>query len=63
MRAGFIFSQNDVIANAAVVASGVLVALTGLRLWDLASGAGIALLLAWGALRLFQAAREGRGSG
>jgi Co/Zn/Cd efflux system component len=57
MRASLIFSQNDVIANCAVVISGLFVALSGWPLWDLLTGAGIGSLVFWGGLRILREAR------
>ena len=60
MRASYIFSQNDVLANLAVVTSGLLVVATGAPVWDLAVGAGIGLLVLSGGYRILRAAREAR---
>jgi cation diffusion facilitator family transporter len=57
MRASFIFSQNDVIANCAVILSGLLVALSGWSFWDLLAGAGIGSLVLWGGIRILREAR------
>jgi cation diffusion facilitator family transporter len=57
MRASFIFSQNDVIANCAVILSGLLVALSGWSFWDLLAGAGIGGLVFWGGVRILREAR------
>ena len=57
MRASYIFSQNDVLANLAVIVSGVLVAITAMPLWDLAAGAGIGLLVLSGGIRILRASR------
>ncbi len=57
MRASFIFSQNDVIANSAVILSGVFVAVTGLPVWDLLAGAGIGALVLRGGVRILGEAR------
>jgi cation diffusion facilitator family transporter len=57
MRASYIFSQNDVLANLAVIVSGVLVAITATPLWDLAAGAGIGLLVLSGGIRILRASR------
>lgn len=57
MRASFIFSQNDVIANCAVILSGVLVALSGWAVWDLIAGAGIGSLVLSGGVRILKEAR------
>ncbi len=57
MRASFIFSQNDVIANAAVILSGLFVFLSGWPWWDLLAGAGIGTLVLWGGIRILNEAR------
>jgi len=57
MRASFIFSQNDVIANSAVIFSGLLVALSGWAFWDLVAGTGIGALVLWGGARILREAR------
>ena len=57
MRASFIFSRNDVIANCAVILSGLLVALSGWSFWDLLAGAGIGSLVLWGGVRILREAR------
>ena len=57
MRASFIFSQNDVIANSAVIVGGLLVATSGWAAWDLFVGAGIGCLVLSGGLRILREAR------
>jgi len=57
MRASFIFSRNDVIANFTVILSGLLVAMSGWPFWDLLAGAGIGCLVFWGGLRILREAR------
>jgi Co/Zn/Cd efflux system component len=57
MRASWIFSKNDVIANLGVVASGVLVMVLGSRVPDLVIGAAITLLVLRGGLRIVADAR------
>lgn len=57
MRASFIFSQNDVIANCAVILSGLFVVLSGWAFWDLLAGAGIGSLVLWGGVRILREAR------
>lgn len=54
MKASWIFSTNDVIANIGVVVAGALVAWTGSRLPDLAIGAVIAVVVASGAVRILR---------
>lgn len=57
MRASYIFSQNDVLANVAVIVSGLLVAATAMPLWDLVAGAGIGVLVLSGGVRILRASR------
>ncbi len=52
MKASVIFSTNDVIANAGVIAAGGLVGWTGSRYPDLVIGAVIAVLVLLGARRI-----------
>jgi Co/Zn/Cd efflux system component len=52
LRASFIFSTNDVLANLGVILGGFLVAATGSRLPDLAIGAAVVLLVLRGGLRI-----------
>ena len=59
MRASWIFSTNDVIANAGVVVAGALVAWTGSALPDLIIGAAIALVVLSGAVRILRISRGG----
>ena len=54
MRASWIFSTNDVIANLGVMIAGGLVAWTGSHVPDLAIGAGVALLVLTGAVRILR---------
>lgn len=54
MKASWIFSTNDVIANAGVIAAGLLVAWTASRLPDLVIGAIIAAVVASGAVRILR---------
>jgi Co/Zn/Cd efflux system component len=54
MRASWIFSTNDVLANLGVIAAGALVAWTGSRLPDLVIGAGVGLLVLAGAVRILR---------
>jgi Co/Zn/Cd efflux system component len=58
MRASWIFSTNDVIANLGVVVSGMLVALLNSRLPDLAVGAVVSVLVMRGGLRILAEAQE-----
>lgn len=60
MRASWIFSKNDVIANLGVILAGGLVAWTGSRLPDLAIGLLVALIVIRGGILILQDARETR---
>lgn len=57
MKASWIFSANDVIANAGVIAAGFLVVVTQSNLPDLIIGAIIGLVVLNGARRIFVLAR------
>ena len=52
MRAAWIFSANDVIANAGVIIAGVLVTVTNSRWPDLLIGAIVAAVVLRGGLRI-----------
>lgn len=54
MRASWIFSTNDVLANLGVIAAGALVAWTGSQLPDLAVGVAIGVLVLAGAVRILR---------
>jgi Co/Zn/Cd efflux system component len=54
LRASWIFSVNDTLANLGVIAAGVLVAVTGSQLPDLIAGTAIAILVASGAWRILR---------
>lgn len=54
MKASWIFSTNDVLANLGVIAAAALVAWTGSRLPDLAVGTAVALLVLVGAIRILR---------
>jgi len=54
MKASWIFSANDVIANLGVILAGILVAWTGSRYPDLLIGTMIALIVLRGAQRILQ---------
>ncbi|MCM2329041.1 MAG: cation transporter [Lysobacter sp.] len=54
MKASWIFSTNDVLANLGVIAAGLLVAWTGSPYPDLVIGAAIALLVLNGARRILK---------
>lgn len=57
MRASWIFSANDVIANIGVILSGGLVLLLHNRLPDLVIGAVISAIVAWGGIKILREAR------
>ena len=54
MKASWIFSANDVIANTGVILAGVLVAWTGSRYPDLIIGLVIGIIVLNGARRILQ---------
>lgn len=58
MRASWIFSANDVLANLGVILSGVLVWWLGARWPDLIIGSIITLLVLWGAVRILKDAKN-----
>lgn len=60
MRASWIFSRNDVIANAGVILSGGLVQVTGMRWPDLVVGIVIAYIVFRGGLAIIADARHER---
>jgi len=60
MRASWIFSTNDVIANVSVIASGALVATLNSRIPDLMIGLSISLLVIHGGIRILRETREKR---
>lgn len=62
MRASWIFSTNDVIANGSVIVSGILVAVLGSRIPDLVIGLAIAVVVIRGGIRILREAREKRPS-
>ena len=63
MRASWIFSKNDVIANVGVILSGGLVFVTGARWPDLVVGIAIAYIVFRGALAIIADARSERSKG
>ena len=63
MKASWIFSTNDVLANLGVILAGGLVAWTGAAWPDLAIGTAIALVVLSGALRILGLARASAASG
>lgn len=54
MKASWIFSTNDVLANTGVIVAGALVAWTGSRVPDLVVGTAVALLVFVGAARILR---------
>lgn len=63
MRASWIFSTNDVIANTGVILSGLLVAVTASRLPDLIVGLIISVVVVSGGIRIISDARRTRAAG
>ena len=62
LRASWIFSINDTLANAGLIAAGALVAITGSAVPDLIMGTAISLLVAsgaWRTLRMASSAADG----
>ncbi len=60
LRATWIFTRADLIANMAVIASGIAVLLTGIRALDLIVGAGIGLYVIREATEILSDARKAR---
>ncbi len=60
MRASYIFSRNDVIANAGIILSGALVMYLESRLPDLIIGAAVSIIVLWGGLQIMREAKEAR---
>ena len=58
MRASWIFSKNDVIANLGVILAGALVGWTGSRMPDLIIGFVVALIVFRGGMHILKDARE-----
>ncbi len=54
MKASWIFSTNDVLANLGVIVAGVLVAWTGSRIPDLVIGTAVGVLVLAGAVRILR---------
>jgi Co/Zn/Cd efflux system component len=61
LRATWIFTRVDVVANIGVIASGILVFLTGSRYPDFIVGTAIGIYVVREALEILSEAREGRG--
>lgn len=60
LKAAWIFTRADVVANAAVIVAGLAVLITGLRYFDLIVGGGIALYVVKEALEILREARSSR---
>ncbi|MEG3900946.1 MULTISPECIES: cation transporter [unclassified Microcoleus] len=60
MRASWIFTQNDVIANFSVIVAGFLVTLFNSRFPDLIVGLGIASLVVWGGISIIRDTQRDR---
>lgn len=54
MKASYIFSANDVVANTGVIVAGALVAWTGSRYPDLAIGTLVTVVILYGARRILK---------
>ena len=62
MRASWIFSTNDVIANVGVILSGGLVWFFGSRYPDLFVGAVISTVVVWGGIKILREATHAKGA-
>lgn len=62
LRAAWIFTRADVVANAAVILSGIAVMATGLRYFDLVVGAAIGLYVIREAFEIITEARQAQRS-
>jgi len=62
LRAAWIFTRADVVANAAVILSGLAVVVTGMRYFDLIVGAAISIYVIKEALEILKEAREAESS-
>ncbi|MEI6330929.1 MAG: cation transporter [Pseudanabaena sp. ELA645] len=60
MRASWIFTQNDVIANFSVIIAGLLVNLLNSRFPDLIIGLSIASLVVWGGISIIRDSQRDR---
>ena len=60
LRAAWIFTRADVIANAAVIVSGLAVLLTGIRYFDLIVGAAISVYVIREAIEILTEARKAK---
>jgi len=63
MKAAWIFTRADVVANAAVIAAGLAVQLSGIRYFDLVVGAAIGLYVVREAFEILEEAREAKRAG
>lgn len=63
MRATWIFTRADIVANLAVISSGLLVMLTGWRFIDLVVGAAIGLYVLKEATEILRSSLKARGAG
>ena len=54
LKASWIFTANDALANLGVIAAGVLVWITGQAWPDLVIGTAVGLLVLWGAIRILR---------
>ncbi len=60
MRASYIFSKNDVIANSGVILASVIIHLTGSRWPDLVIGAIITVVVLRGGIQILYSAKDER---
>lgn len=63
MRASWIFSRNDAIANISVIIAGILVTLFHSRWPDLVIGLGLSLLVLWGGVQIMKETQTSRRRG
>jgi cation diffusion facilitator family transporter len=63
MRASWIFSTNDVIANVGVIISGAMVIILGSRYPDLIIGIAISLVVIFGGVRILRDSKQSLASG
>ena len=61
MKASWIFTTNDVIANCGVIVGGILVRVTGSAAPDLIVGTAIGVVVLSGALRILRGGSAGEG--
>ena len=60
MRASWIFSRNDVLANLGVIVAGLLVGIFHHSMPDLIIGAGISIIVVSGGIRILREVSEAR---